>query len=51
MHKHKRLYSQSVKAFRNGGNDLAVTGFTSVFDGLLADTSGNPAASLNPALM
>ena len=50
MHKHKRLYSQSVKAFRNGGNDLAVTGFTSVFDGLLADTSGNPAASLKPRI-
>lgn len=50
MHKHKRLYSQSVKAFRNGGNDLAVTGFTFVFDGLLADTSGNPAASLKPRI-
>lgn len=48
MRKHKRLYSQSVKAFRNGDSDLAVTGFTSVFDGLLADTTGNPAASLKP---
>lgn len=25
MHKHKRLYSQSVKAFRNGGNDLLIS--------------------------
>ena len=50
MQKHKRLYSQSVKAFRNGDSDLAVTGFTSVFDGLLADTSGNPAASLKPRI-
>lgn len=50
MRKHKRLYSQSVKAFRNGDSDLAVTGFTSVFDGLLADTTGNPAASLKPRI-
>lgn len=50
MQKHKRLYSQSVNAFRSGDSDLAVTGFTSVFDGLLADTSGNPAASLKPRI-
>ncbi len=50
MQKHKRLYSQSVEAFRNGNNDLAVTGFTSVFDGLLADTSGNPVSSLKPRI-
>lgn len=30
MQKHKRLYSQSVNAFRSGDSDLAVTGFTSV---------------------
>ena len=51
MQKHKRLYSQSVKAFRDGNSDLSVTGFTSVFDGLLADTTGNPAASLKPRVM
>lgn len=50
MQKHKRLYSQSVNAFRSGDSDLAVTGFTSIFDGLLADTSGNPAASLKPRI-
>lgn len=33
MQKHKRLYSQSAEAFRDGNSDLAVTGFTSVFDG------------------
>ncbi len=48
MQKHKRLYLQSVEAFYNGNSDLAVTGFTSVFDGLLADTSGNPTSSLKP---
>ena len=50
MQKHKRLYSQSVNAFRSGDSDLAVTGFTSVFDGLLADTSGNPTSRLGPRI-
>ena len=50
MQKHKRLYSQSVNAFCNGDSDLAVTGFTSVFDGLLADTSGNPTSRLGPRI-
>lgn len=50
MQKHKRLYSQSVNAFRSGDSDLAVTGFTSVFDGLLADTSGNPTSGLGPRI-
>lgn len=50
MKKHKRLYSQSVNAFRSGDSDLAVTGFTSVFDGLLADTSGNPTSRLGPRI-
>lgn len=50
MRKHKRLYSQSVEAFWAGNSDLAITGFTSVFDGLLADTTGNPAASLKPRI-
>ena len=50
MHKHKRLYNQAVEAFRNSHNDLAVTGFTSVFDGLLADTSGNSTSRLVPRI-
>ena len=50
MQKHKRLYSQSVNAFRSGDSDLAVTGFTSVFDGLLADTSRNPTSRLGPRI-
>ena len=50
MQKHKRLYAQSVNAFRSGDSDLAVTGFTSVFDGLLADTSGNPTSRLGPRI-
>lgn len=50
MQKHKRLYSQSVNAFRSGDSDLSVTGFTSVFDGLLADTSGNPTSRLGPRI-
>lgn len=50
MQKHKRLYSQSVNAFRSGDSDLAVTGFTSVFDGLLAETSGNPTSRLGPRI-
>ena len=50
MQKHKRLYSQSVNAFRSGDSDLAVTGFTSVFDSLLADTSGNPTSRLGPRI-
>ena len=35
------LFDQSVAAFLNGQLDLAVTGFTSIIDGLLSDTSGN----------
>ena len=50
MQKHKRLYSQSAEAFRDGNSDLAVTGFTSVFDGLLTDISGNPTSRLGPRL-
>ena len=46
LQKHKRLYFQSVKAFRNGDSDLAVTGLTSVFDVLLTEISGNPTSSL-----
>lgn len=50
MHKFRRLFSQSVKAFRNGDSDLAVTGFTSVFDGLLSDVSKNISPSLKPRI-
>ena len=46
MKKHHRLYTQSVDSFRNGHNDLAVTGFTSVFDGLLSDISHNSTTNL-----
>ena len=48
MKKRFRLFDQSVKAFENGYSDLAVIGFTSVFDGLLADVSKNPMSSLKP---
>ena len=50
MQKHKRLYAQSVKAFQNGASDLAVTGFTSVFDGLLTDISGKTTSRLGPRI-
>jgi hypothetical protein len=36
-----RLYLQSVEAFREKKNDLAVVGFTAVFDGLLSVVSEN----------
>ena len=48
--KHLRLYNQSVFAFQNGCSDLAVTGFTSVFDGLLSDISNNPTHRLDPRI-
>ena len=50
MHKHLRLFSQSATAFRNGDSDLAVTGFTSVLDGLLSDISGNTTHRLQPRI-
>lgn len=50
MQRHKRLFSQSIKAFRDGNSDLAVTGLTSVFDGLLSDVSKNPSSSLTPRI-
>lgn len=50
MYKHRRLFFQSVKAFRDGNSDLAVTGFTSVFDGLLSDVSKNQSSSLTPRI-
>ncbi len=50
MQKHLRLFTQSVTAFQNGHSDLAVNGFTSVLDGLLADISGNITHSLRPRI-
>ena len=50
MKKRHRLYTQAVRAFQNGDSDLAVTGFTSVFDGLLADISKNPTSKLPPRI-
>lgn len=50
LHKYMRLFEQSVTSFRRGQNDLAVVGFTSIFDGLLSDISGNPTHSLPPRL-
>lgn len=40
IRKYMRLFKQSVTAFKNGQNDLAVIGFTSIIDGLLSDVSG-----------
>lgn len=51
MNKRKRLYVQSVQAFERGQSDLAVLGFTSVFDGLLTDISKNPTSSLKPRIV
>ena len=41
LKKFLRLFDQSVGAFEQGNCDLAVTGFVSVFDGLLSDISSN----------
>lgn len=40
MKRHLRVYNQAIDAFHNGDSDLAVIGFTTVFDGLLSDVSG-----------
>lgn len=48
LKKHRRLYMECVQAFQNGNSDLAVTGFTSIFDGLLAEISKNPTHKLQP---
>ena len=50
MQKHLRVYLQSVKAFQNADNELAVIGFTSVLDGLLSDISKNPTPQLSPRI-
>lgn len=50
MQKYLRLFTQSVTAFQNGDSDLAVNGFTSILDGLLADISGNSTHKLQPRI-
>ena len=50
MESHLRLYSQSFEAFTNGFCDLAVTGMTSVFDGLLSLLSNNSTHKLKPRI-
>lgn len=50
MAKHIRLYTQCVKAFQAGDCDLAVVGFTAVFDGLLSVVSNNPGTSITRRL-
>jgi len=45
FYKHGRLFQQSVDAFKNGQNDLAVIGLTSIFDGLLSEASGLPTSN------
>ena len=50
LRKYTRLFEQSVTAFTLGQNDLAVIGFTSIFDGLLSDISGNSTHQLGPRL-
>ncbi|MEG0835769.1 MAG: hypothetical protein RR413_10035 [Christensenellaceae bacterium] len=50
MKKHFRLFKQSVSAYNRGDSDLAVNGFTSVFDGLLSDITGNSTHKLQPRI-
>ena len=50
MQKYLRLFNQAVAAYECGDNNIAVTGFTSVFDGLLADISGNNTHRLPPRI-
>lgn len=50
LHKYIRLFEQSIISFKSGQNDLAIVGFTSIFDGLLSDVSGNPTHKLQPRL-
>lgn len=38
---YNRLYKQSVNTYQNKNYDLALLGFTSIFDGLLSDVSGD----------
>lgn len=40
LQKNLRLFDQATSAFKRGESDLAVNGFTSVFDGLLSSVSG-----------
>ncbi len=46
MRNYHRLYNQSVDAFKAGSYDLAVTGFTSVFDGLIAEINEDTSTKL-----
>lgn len=46
MNKHLRIFDQSVEAYKRGSSDLAVTGFTSVFDGLLSVVSNNSGSGM-----
>ena len=50
MKPYLRLFSQAVTAFRHGDSDLAVNGFTSVLDGLLATVSGSTTHRLQPRI-
>lgn len=50
MKKHLRIYSQAVSAFNRCDCDLAVIGFTSVLDGILAKVSNNPTHKLAPRI-
>ena len=50
MKKHLRIYTQAVSAFRHCDCDLAVIGFTSVLDGILAKVSNNPTHKLSPRI-
>lgn len=44
---HLRLYEQSINAFKNGYNDLAIIGFTAIVDGLLSDISKDTTPSMS----
>lgn len=50
LKKHLRLFKQSVSAYNCGNSDLAVNGFTSVFDGLLSNITENPTHKLQPRI-
>lgn len=50
MKKHLRLFSQSIEAYTKGSCDLALTGLTSVFDGLLTSISRSSTHKLKPRI-
>ena len=41
LNKYKSIFEQSVQTYKNEMYELAIVGFTSILDGLLADVSGN----------